>query len=184
MSLTHKLSTTGLFLSGLLVFVGCAERTDPYMAGETPADTVGQMDRSMTTMGDTMDHGGMAMTTEINVNEVPEARLRTIPGVSDAIVDAIVANRPFMSVTDLRDKVGNAVGVDAMTDIEDYVFVPVDPNNSDSETLQQIPGVDESVVEELTAERPYTSPEEFLAVLEPMVDESEYAMAASYLVEQ
>jgi radical SAM superfamily enzyme with C-terminal helix-hairpin-helix motif len=92
--------------------------------------------------------------------------------------------RPYVSIQQFRQEIGKYVTAEEVAAFEEYVFVPVDPNNSDAETLQQIPGVDASVAEELIATRPYASPEEFLEALAPMVDQSEYAIAASYLTPQ
>lgn len=181
---TFRLNPTRLLLSGLLfsfVFAGCGQRASD--SSTMADDTMGE---DMANMADTMaDHTGMAMTTmEINLNTATEEQFRTIPGVGDRMVNEFMEYRPYVSIQQFRQEIGKYVSAEEVAAFEEYVFVPVDPNNSDSETLQQIPGVDESVVEELAAARPYTSPDEFLAVLEPMVDPDEYAIAASYLIEQ
>ena len=178
---TFRLNITGLLLSGLLftfVFAGCGQRAPD--SSSVPDDTMAD------DMADTMaDHAGMAMTTaEINLNTATEEQFRTIPGVGDRMVHEFMEYRPYVSIQQFRREIGKYVTAEEVAAFEEYVFVPVDPNNSDAETLQQIPGVDASVAEELIATRPYTSPEEFLEALAPMVDQAEYAIAASYLTVQ
>ncbi len=61
------------------------------------------------------------------------------------------------------------------------MFVPVDPNNSDGETLMQLPGVDERIAEELISGRPYASNKAFLVALAGNVDAQQLAEAGCYL---
>jgi radical SAM superfamily enzyme with C-terminal helix-hairpin-helix motif len=177
---TFRLNFSGLLLSGLLftfVFAGCGQRAPD--SSSVPDDTMAD------DMADDMDHTGMTMTTaEINLNTATEEQFRTIPGVGDRMVREFMEYRPYVSIQQFRQEIGKYVTAEEVAAFEEYVFVPVDPNNSDAETLQQIPGVDASVAEELIATRPYASPEEFLEALAPMVDQSEYAIAASYLTPQ
>ena len=49
-----------------------------------------------------------------------------------------------------------------------YVFVPVDPNQADSDTLQQLPGVTAEVADALIAGQPYDSASAFLTALGPV----------------
>ncbi len=59
--------------------------------------------------------------------------------------------------------------------------VPVDVNNADADTLQQIPGLDASEAQALIAGRPYASNDAFLAKLAKYVSADELAVAKTYL---
>jgi radical SAM superfamily enzyme with C-terminal helix-hairpin-helix motif len=61
------------------------------------------------------------------------------------------------------------------------VYVPVSANDSDAETLQQIPGVDENVAAALIAGRPYASNDAFVDELEAQIPDDQAAAAACYL---
>ena len=63
-------------------------------------------------------------------------------------------------------------------------LVPVDVDESDAATLQQIPGVDETIANELMAARPYGSNEAFLTKLAEYLPAPEVAAAGGYLVSQ
>ena len=51
-----------------------------------------------------------------------------------------------------------------------YVFVPIDPNQADAETLQQLPGVDEQAPTALMDARPYANAAVFLERLASLVE--------------
>ena len=56
---------------------------------------------------------------------------------------------------------------------EQYVYVPVDPNSADAETLMQLTGVDEAIAEALIEARPYASADAFLERLAASVELSD-----------
>ena len=70
-----------------------------------------------------------------------------------------------------------------VADYEKYIFVPIDPNQSDAPTLQQIPGLDANEAQELIAGRPYASRDAFLAKLAEKVSAEELAIARTYLAQ-
>ena len=78
---------------------------------------------------------------------------------------------------------GKYVDVEQVAFYEEYVYVPVDVNESDAETLKQIPGVDDAAAETLMAARPFASNDVFLAALADHVSAEQLAAAASYLQE-
>ena len=54
-----------------------------------------------------------------------------------------------------------------------YVYVPVDPNSADAETLMQLTGVDEAIAAALIEARPYASADAFLERLAASVELSD-----------
>ncbi|MEZ4518070.1 MAG: hypothetical protein R3C44_15035 [Chloroflexota bacterium] len=62
-------------------------------------------------------------------------------------------HRPYISIQQFHE-IGKYVDDAQVTEWEQYVYVPVDPNNSDADTLQQLPGVDETIAADLIAGRP------------------------------
>lgn len=69
-----------------------------------------------------------------------------------------------------------------MTDYEKYLFVPVLPNNADAATLQQLPGVDTAIAEQLIAARPYADKAAFMQKLGEVVTADQLAAADGYVV--
>jgi radical SAM superfamily enzyme with C-terminal helix-hairpin-helix motif len=92
--------------------------------------------------------------------------------------------RPYVSIQQFRQEIGKYVDEAQVAEYEQYVYVPVDVNGADAETLQQIPSVDETVAAELVAARPYESNEAFLAKLAEVAPRADLAAAEGYLVSQ
>ncbi len=90
--------------------------------------------------------------------------------------------RPYRSILQFRREIGKYVSQEQVTEYEKYVFVPIDPNEADVETLRQLPGVDAAVAAQLIAGRPYASAQDFLARLAQYVSPEQAAAARAYLV--
>jgi radical SAM superfamily enzyme with C-terminal helix-hairpin-helix motif len=71
-----------------------------------------------------------------------------------------------------------------VAEYEKYLYVPVQVNDSDVASLQQLPGVTEVIAGELMAARPYADNAAFLAKLATLVTAEEAATAAAYLEAQ
>jgi DNA uptake protein ComE-like DNA-binding protein len=118
----------------------------------------------------------------LNLNTVAEAELlATIPGFSARMVREFLEYRPYVSIRQFRQEIGKYVDENQIAEYEKYVYVPVDVNDSDAETLKQIPGVDDAVAAKLIAGRPYSSSEAFLDALAAQVTGEQLAEAACYL---
>jgi DNA uptake protein ComE-like DNA-binding protein len=107
--------------------------------------------------------------------------LAGVPGMSNRMVREFMEYRPYVSIQQFRREIGKYVDQTQVAEYEKYVFVPIDINNSDAATLQQITGLDAAEAESLIAKRPFASHEAFLAELAQLVSEIELAQAASYL---
>jgi DNA uptake protein ComE-like DNA-binding protein len=179
-SMTSSLSK--LSLIALLALAACggddaADETTP------PADTT---QATATAQPDTASQPAPSTSisvAKINLNTGTEEEFRTIPGVGDKMVHEFEEYRPYVSIAQFRKEIGKYVDEAQVATYEQYVFVPIDPNKSDAETLQQIPGVDASEAKQLVAMRPFDSNQAFLDRLSPMVD-GDVSLASSYLVTQ
>jgi DNA uptake protein ComE-like DNA-binding protein len=122
---------------------------------------------------------------KLNVNSASQAELlSTIPGMGNKMVHEFEEYRPYRSIQQFRKEIGKYVGQDQIAEYEKYIFVPVDENQSDAATLQQIPGLTAGEAQELIAGRPYASRDAFLAKLGEKVSADEMAIARTYLVQQ
>ncbi len=68
-----------------------------------------------------------------------------------------------------------------MAEYEKYVYVPIAINDSDSETLQQIPDLTAEAAEALIAARPFESADAFLTKLSEYISADEVEIARTYL---
>lgn len=118
----------------------------------------------------------------LNLNDLSEDQLlSTIPNFPNRMVREFFEYRPYASIQEYRREIGKYVGDDLTAEWEQYIFVPVDLNNSDAETLKQLPGVDDTIAASLIAGRPYASNEAFVSALSASVTPEQAAQAACYL---
>lgn len=118
---------------------------------------------------------------KINLNTASEEDFHTIPGVGDRMTAEFIEYRPYTSIRQFRREIGKYVDEDQVAAYEQYVYVPVDPNESDAATLQQLPGVDADEASQLVDNRPYDSNEAFLNALGEYVSEEDVSAAEKYL---
>lgn len=125
-----------------------------------------------------------APVAKLNINTASkEELLRTIPNFGNRMVHEFEEYRPYKSIAQFRKEIGKYVDQSQVAEYEKYIFVPIDENQSDALTLQQIPGLDAKEAQELIAARPYGSGGEFLAKLGEKVSPAELAVAKTYLAQ-
>lgn len=104
--------------------------------------------------------------TKLNLNSASgDDYMKTIPNFPNRMVREFLEYRPYVSIQQFRKEIGKYVGEQQTAEWEKYVYVPVDPNQSDKETLKQLPGVTDDLAGQLIAARPYASNDAFLAKL-------------------
>ncbi len=125
-----------------------------------------------------------AVNTKLNLNTAAgDEYLATIPNFSSRMVREFLEYRPYASIQQFRREIGKYVDDAQVAQYEQYVYVPVDVNQSDAATLLQIPGLDQAAADALIAGRPYASNDAFLAALAQAAPTVDAATAASYLAD-
>lgn len=123
--------------------------------------------------------------TKLNLNTVTgDELLANIPGFGSRMVREFQEYRPYVSIQQFRKEISKYVGDAQVADYEKYVYVPIAINDSDSATLQQIPGLDASEADTLIAGHPYATTADFLAKLGGFVSADELEIAKTYLGDQ
>ena len=151
------------------------------LAACVPSATTTPAAGNSTTSSQSTDTSNVA---RLNLNEVSrDELLATIPGFPNRMVREFQEYRPYVSIQQFRREIGKYVGEAQVAVWEKYVYVPISINESDSETLQQIPGLDAAEAESLMAGRPYSSTEDFLTKLGGLISAEELEMAKTYLGE-
>jgi radical SAM superfamily enzyme with C-terminal helix-hairpin-helix motif len=115
------------------------------------------------------------------LNTATREQFLAVPGVGDRMVREFFEYRPYRSIQQFRREIGKYVSQDQVAAYEQYVFVPIDPNNADADTLQQLPGVDASISSQLAAGRPYPTADAFLTNLGQYLSPDQVAAARAYL---
>ena len=125
-----------------------------------------------------------APKAKLNINTASQADfLGTIPNLGNRMVHEFEEYRPYKSILQFRKEIGKYVDQAQVAEYEKYIFVPIDVNQSDAATLQQIPGLDANEAQELIAGRPYASPDAFLAKLADKISAAELNIAKTYLAQ-
>ena len=169
-----SLRLTSTIAVALLFLAACGDEQATVPDVDT---TTAAADTAMTAPPDTA-------AQKINLNTATEADFRTIPNVGDRMVGEFMEYRPYVSIQQFREEIGKYVDEEQVASYEQYVFVPIDPNESDEATLQQLPGVDASIAGQLAAGRPYDSDNAFLDALSGHVTPQQLAQAEIYLVQE
>ena len=91
--------------------------------------------------------------------------------------------QPYVSIQQFRREIGKYDDDEQVAFYENYVYVPVDVNESDKETLKQIPGMDDAMADALMAARPFPLSQAFLTALADHLGAEQLEAAPSYLNE-
>ncbi len=128
--------------------------------------------------------GTAAVTnTKINLNDTSgDELLNTIPDFNQRWVREFLEYRPYISIQQFRREMSKYTNDSQISTWEEYVYVPVNVDESDAATLMQIPGVDESTANQLIDARPYGANEAFLQKLAE-ISGVDTATASGYLAQ-
>jgi DNA uptake protein ComE-like DNA-binding protein len=119
---------------------------------------------------------------KVNLNTATaEEFLAAVPGLGNRMLREFQEYRPYVSILQFRKEIGKYVAEAQVAEYERYVFVPIEANDSDAATLQQIPGLDATEAGALIAARPFASNDEFLTKLAAYITADEAAIAQTYL---
>ena len=117
----------------------------------------------------------------LNLNTASEETFKTVPGVGDRMAHEFEEYRPYVSIQQFRKEMSKYVSPEQIAEYEKYVFVPIKPSDSDTETLQQIPGLTADEAATLIAARPFADQQAFLDALAPLVSAEELTKAQGML---
>lgn len=120
-------------------------------------------------------------SAKLNANTASDEQFRTIPGVGDKMVHEFQEYRPYASIQQFRKEIGKYVDEAQIAIYENYLFVPIDLNSSDRETLMQIPGLEPGEADQLIGARPFASDAAFFEKLGGFVSADELAIARTYV---
>lgn len=125
-----------------------------------------------------------APAAKLNINTASDVDfLRAIPDLGSRMVHEFEEYRPYKSIRQFRAEIGKYVDQHKVAEYEKYIFVPIDENQSDAATLQQIPGLEANEAQQLVAGRPYASRDAFLTKLAESVSAGDLEIAKTYLIQ-
>ncbi len=123
-----------------------------------------------------------ATCIKLNLNTLTEADLTaSIPDFPQDMVSVVLDGQPYTSIQQFRSALGTSVDADQEAAWETYLYVPVDPNKADADTLMQLPGVTKTLANTLISKRPFATNQAFLTTLGKSVTADNAALASCYL---
>ena len=167
--MNRKTTLMSLILLCLIVLSACASATPTVNASNTNSSSSAQS-------------ADPANTTKLNLNTASgDDFLAAVPNLGNRMVREFMEYRPYISIQQFRREIGKYVDDTQVAEYEKYVYVPIAINDSDSETLQQIPGLTADEAASVIAARPFASTDDFLAKLSESVSADELEIAKTYL---
>ena len=162
--------------------IAAAEQATAEQPVAEPTSTQEQPTVEATAVTEAPATPAAAVNSKLNLNQASaNDYLAAIPGFSNRMVREFMEYRPYVSIQQFRREIGKYVDDAQVAEYEKYVYVPVSVDESDAETLKQLPGVDDAIAAALIAGRPYGSNEAFLASLAQQVSPADLALAATFL---
>lgn len=120
----------------------------------------------------------------LDANSASANEMASLPQMTMALADSIVAGRPFENVGELEQFLSATLDAEAREALYAALFVPISLNNASNANIQLIPGVGRRMAHEFEEYRPYTSLEQFRREIGKYVDETEVARLEQYVTLQ
>jgi len=169
--MNRKSTLLSLILLCLIVLSACAS--------VAPTSSSSTTNSNSSSSSQSADPSGI---TKLNLNTASgDDFLAAVPGLGNRMVREFTEYRPYISIQQFRREIGKYVDDTQVAEYEKYVFVPIAINDSDAETLQQIPGLSAEEAASLISARPFASTDEFLTKLSQYVSADELNLAKTFL---
>ena len=118
---------------------------------------------------------------KFNLNAAASAQFKAVPGAGDRMTREFEEYKPYSSIGQFRGEIGKYVSPEDVAAFEKYLFVPVDPDQADADTVQQLPGVTADMANTLISGRPYGSSQAFLDALGKLAPAELVSAAGTFL---
>jgi DNA uptake protein ComE-like DNA-binding protein len=118
----------------------------------------------------------------INLNTATDAEILLVPGTGPRMLREFKEYRPYQSLAQWRKEIGKYVNAQELARLEQYVFVPMDPNTASDADLMTIPGFGPRMLREFKEYRPWKSYEQFRKEIGKYVNAQEVARLERYIV--
>jgi len=114
-------------------------------------------------------------------NLADRATLRSLPHVTDALLDALIDARPLTSATALNDLLASSLSEAQRMELYGRLFRQINLNTASREEIMLIPGMTSRMAHEFEEYRPYTSLTQFRREMGKYVDANEVARLEQYV---
>ena len=123
-----------------------------------------------------------APTTLVNPNSASEAELARLPHMNAAVAKAVVAKRPFASMTALDAFLTEQkLTRPQLTELYGRMFIPLDLNTASDGDILLIPNLGKRMLGEFKEYRPYKAMDQFRREIGKYVSKEEVARLERYV---
>jgi DNA uptake protein ComE-like DNA-binding protein len=119
--------------------------------------------------------------TIVDPNVAGEKELAALPHMNDTLVKAVVAGRPFLSMTDLHALLVKSLKKEQLAELYGRMFVHINLNTATRDEILLIPGVGSRILHEFEEYRPYPALAKFHREIDKYVDDAELARLEQYV---
>ena len=117
----------------------------------------------------------------LNPNLAGEEELLALPHMDEALAQAVLDGRPFLSMTDLDAVLAESLGEAEREELYAGLFVPINLNTASEEEILLVPGVGDRMAHEFEEYRPYRALAQFRREIGKYVDDDELARLERYV---
>jgi DNA uptake protein ComE-like DNA-binding protein len=117
----------------------------------------------------------------VDANLASEKELQAAPHVTPAIAKAIVAGRPYPSITALNTVLSQSLKPAQLAEVYGKLFIPINLNTGTREEILLIPRVGNKMFHEFLEYRPYKALAQFHREIGKYVDDKELARLEQYV---
>ncbi len=120
-------------------------------------------------------------TSLLNPNLAGREELVALPQLNEALVDAILDERPFLDMSELHALLSQSLSDAQLTALYAQVFIPINLNTATREAILSIPSVGDRIAREFEEYRPYKAIAQFRRELGKYVSDEEIARLEQYV---
>jgi len=117
----------------------------------------------------------------VNPNLAGSDELGALPEMGKVLVDAIMAQRPFLGMEALHPVVSQHLGEEEVEKLYVQMFIPINLNTASEEEILLVPGVGKRMAHEFEEYRPYTAIAQWRREMGKYVDDTEVARMEQYV---
>ncbi len=117
----------------------------------------------------------------LEANTAPEAELAALPHFNPALARELVAQRPFLTMTQLNQHLAKSLAKEQVTEVFGKLFLHLNLNTASREELLLIPGLGPKMAHEFEEYRPYKSFAQFRKEIGKYVNEQEVARLEQFV---
>ncbi|MCK5351465.1 hypothetical protein KAJ77_02745, partial [bacterium] len=128
-----------------------------------------------------VEQQGGSVSGVLNPNQAGEEELLAVSYLDAALVEGILEQRPFLSMTELDSLLGESLGEEQRAELYVQLFVPMNLNTTAEEDFLLVPGVGSRLAHEFEEYRPYQAVAQFRREMGKYVDEEEVARLEQYV---